>query len=195
MFRIALQSMVGRWSDVAGAVFAALTLGLLAPITLDFRADLPITLQSLLVLWLPLMFGWRAGLAGVLGYLVMGAMGLPVFAGGASGVAPLMGPTGGYLLAFPMAGALVGLWGEQIEARSLRLPYLHTAAAMVAGHGLILAGGMFWQFQIAPPPATPFQILESLAPAIAVKCSLGVLLTVILSRAYSRAQGPTDSSL
>jgi len=188
MFRIELQAWIGRWADLGAAVFAALAMALLAPITIDFRADLPITLQSLLVLWLPWVLGWRAGLAGVLAYLAMGAMGLPVFAGGAHGIAPLFGNTGGYLLAFPIAATLVGLWGEQVK----RLHYIQTGCALLAGHGLILAGGMFWQFQIEPPAITPWHLLRLLAPAITVKCALGVLLTVLMFRGITRAQGSSD---
>lgn len=181
MFRVELQRGLGRWSDLAGALFTALTLALLAPITLDFRADLPITLQSLLVLWLPWVLGWRAGAAGVIGYLVLGVAGVPVFSGGAAGLAPLTGVTGGYLLMFPLAATAVGLWGEHVRS----LKFLHTAAAMIAGHALILAGGLFWQYQIAPPQHSPFELIHVLTPAIVVKSSIGLLLTVLVSRIIS----------
>jgi hypothetical protein len=56
---------------------------------------------------------------------------------------------------------------------------------MIAGHALILAGGLFWQYQIAPPQHSPFELIHVLTPAIVVKSSLGLLLTVLVSRIIS----------
>jgi biotin transport system substrate-specific component len=71
--------------------------------------------------------GSRNGALSQLVYLGAGAMGAPVFAGGAFGIAKFLGPTGGYLIAFPLAAALVG-WILR-DGRS----YARTLAAMVAG--------------------------------------------------------------
>src|SRR5262245_32554567 len=57
----------------------------------------PITLQTLVVLMLGAAYGWRLGCATVIAYLAEGAVGLPVFAGPVGGLAPLVGPTAGYL--------------------------------------------------------------------------------------------------
>lgn len=69
----------------------------------------PLTLQVPAVLVVGGLLGPRLGAASLVLYLAMGAMGLPAFAPqGVPGVARLFGPTGGYLLAFPLAAALVG---------------------------------------------------------------------------------------
>ena len=68
----------------------------------------PVTLQSFAVLFLAMSLGWRFGLAMTLTYLAEGALGLPVFYGFSGGIAHLLGPTGGYLFAYPVAAALAG---------------------------------------------------------------------------------------
>jgi biotin transport system substrate-specific component len=66
------------------------------------------TLQDLAVLTVGGLLGPAAGAAALVTYLTMGALGLPVFAGGGAGFPHLIGPTGGYLLAFPVAAAVMG---------------------------------------------------------------------------------------
>ncbi|MDX1624601.1 MAG: biotin transporter BioY [Gemmatimonadota bacterium] len=93
---------------VAGILaFTLLTaLGAFVRIPLPFT-PVPVTLQTFFVLTAGLYLGGRDAAISQLGYLGLGAAGLPVFAGGA-GVAHLLGATGGYLLAFPVVAWLVG---------------------------------------------------------------------------------------
>jgi biotin transport system substrate-specific component len=71
-------------------------------------SPVPFTLQVPAVLIVAGLLGVRLGAASMVVYLLLGCAGLPVFApGGAPGVARLLGPTGGYLLAFPLAAATV----------------------------------------------------------------------------------------
>lgn len=94
-------------SDLARiAVFAALVaaMALTPPLPLG---PIPMTLQTLGVALTGLCLGpWR-GFAAMALYVAVGAAGLPVFSGGAAGLGVIIGPTGGYLLSFPLA-ALVG---------------------------------------------------------------------------------------
>jgi biotin transport system substrate-specific component len=94
--------------QVAGvAAFALLTaLGAFIRIPLPFT-PVPITLQTFFVLMAGVYLGGRDAAASQIAYLAIGATGLPVFAGGA-GLAHLLGPTGGYLMAFPIAAWFVG---------------------------------------------------------------------------------------
>jgi len=66
------------------------------------------TLSPLAVLVVGGVLGPRGGVSALVTYLVLGVIGLPVFAGGLAGAAWLIGPTGGYLLAFPVAAGLCG---------------------------------------------------------------------------------------
>ena len=69
----------------------------------------PYTLQTFFVLMAGGLLGWRNGLISMGLYVAMGAVGLPVFSGAGFGLARILGPTGGYLLAFPVAAALIGV--------------------------------------------------------------------------------------
>src|SRR5919107_790396 len=71
----------------------------------------PMTLQPLTVLFTGAVLGSRRGTLALVLYLAEGAVGLPVFAGGA-GIAYMLGPTGGYLVSYPVAAGLVGWLAE-----------------------------------------------------------------------------------
>jgi biotin transport system substrate-specific component len=68
----------------------------------------PMTLQTLVVLMIGAAYGWRLGSATMIAYLAEGAIGLPVFAGPVGGIAPLVGPTAGYLFGFIGAAFVTG---------------------------------------------------------------------------------------
>ncbi|MGD1044732.1 MAG: biotin transporter BioY [Bacteroidota bacterium] len=68
----------------------------------------PFTMQTFFVLLAGALMGKRSGAVSMSFYLILGAIGLPVFSGGAFGLAKILGPTGGYLLSFPIAAFVVG---------------------------------------------------------------------------------------
>ncbi len=126
-----------RWaalSVAAGVVVVALASQLAVPLP---GTPVPMTLQPLAVLLVGGILGQRRGAAAMVAYLLAGAAGLPVFTPfGAPGLLRLVGPTGGYLLAFPFAAALVG-W---ITARRSGWPSL--VAGPLAGMLAIHLGGL-----------------------------------------------------
>ncbi|NJE10666.1 biotin transporter BioY [Thermococcus sp. MAR1] len=77
----------------------------------------PVTLQVLMVLLSGLVLGPRVGFLSQIIYVLAGAVGLPVFAGFSGGFSYLYGPTGGYLLAFPLAAFFAGYLAENFEGR------------------------------------------------------------------------------
>jgi len=99
----------------------------------------PIVLQSLFILLSGLLLGSTWGVAGVGIYLLAGAFGLPVFAGGAGGIGRFLGPTGGYLLGFLPAVYVIGLISEQ-KKQSV----LIDITAMICGTIIIYACGVSW---------------------------------------------------
>jgi biotin transport system substrate-specific component len=100
----------------------------------------PMTMQTYAVLLLGLLLGWRmAGLCLLL-YLAVAAAGLPVLANGASGIARLTGPTGGFLLSFPLIAMLVGWLAVQGWFQSMIGGFF----VLVGAHALILACGGLW---------------------------------------------------
>ena len=100
----------------------------------------PMTLQTLVVLMIGAAYGWRLGSATVIAYLAEGAIGLPVFAGPVGGLAPLLGPTAGYLAGFVAAAFITGWLSERGWDRSV--PRLFVAMGL--GHIVILAAGFAW---------------------------------------------------
>lgn len=128
------------------AVFAALiaAFSLMPPIPVG-ALGVPITLQTLAVSLAALCLGpWR-GAAAVTLYVLVGAAGLPVFAGGKAGVAVLLGPTGGYLLAFILSAIVLGYAARFIVGRGLtRLTPLWFFIA-----GLVVRFAIIWPVGVA----------------------------------------------
>jgi len=99
----------------------------------------PISLQSLFIYLAGMLLGSRWGAASVAMYLLAGACGLPVFAGGTGGIGRLLGPTGGYLLGYLAAAFLIGFITEMSPRH-----WLVDVAAMVVGTLGIYAVGVVW---------------------------------------------------
>lgn len=100
----------------------------------------PMTLQTLVVLMIGAAYGWRLGSATMIAYLAEGAMGLPVFAGPVGGIAPLVGPTAGYLYGFVLAAFVIGWFAERGWDRNVVALF----AAMAVGHVVIFIAGFGW---------------------------------------------------
>ncbi|MBI2208719.1 biotin transporter BioY [Candidatus Woesearchaeota archaeon] len=125
-------------------VFAALFAALLAAVA-PFKIPLgftpvPITLQTLVVLLSGAMLGPYYGALSMILYVVVGALGLPVFAGGSSGIGALLGPTGGYLFSYFIAAFAIG---KILQLRKSP-KYLDYVLAMIAGTIIIYALGAGW---------------------------------------------------
>jgi biotin transport system substrate-specific component len=103
-------------------------------------SPVPITGQTFAVLLVGAALGARRGAASLLLYLIQGLVGLPFFAGGASGLAYFLGPTGGYLVGFVVAACLVGL----LAARGLDRIIPTALLAFLAGEAVIYLFGVSW---------------------------------------------------
>lgn len=126
---------------ILAALFAGLT-GVVAQIRffLPGIPTVPVTLQVLAILLAGGLLGRTWGAISMLLYLLLGAAGLPVFAGGTAGVGVLLGPTGGYLLSAPAAAWIVGLLAPCSRSQT----YWRTALAMLAGLCVVYLGGAGW---------------------------------------------------
>lgn len=119
-----------------GTAFLALSSYIEVPMV-----PVPVTMQTFAITLIGAVYGWRLGAVTVLAWLAEAAIGLPVLAGGASGIAHFMGPTGGYLASFPIIAALTGLLAER--GWNGKRPVL-AFAAMLLANLLCLAIGATW---------------------------------------------------
>jgi len=155
-----LLGLAGRPLAVKAAAVLAGTLVLALASQIEVPLPyVPMTMQTLAITLVGAAYGWRLGALTVLAWLAEGLVGLPVLAGGASGVMHFVGPTAGYLWAFPFAAALVGWltergWGGANVARSF--------IAATLGNALCLLVGWSWLATLIGPEAalaagvTPF---------------------------------------
>jgi biotin transport system substrate-specific component len=125
--------------NVALVVAASLLIALSAQISIPLQ-PVPMTLQPVAILLVGAALGSRRGASAAALYLLEGLSGLPVFAGGAFGPAVFLGPTAGYLLAFPAAAWIAGTASERGWARSA----MTTVPPMVLAIATIHLGGWAW---------------------------------------------------
>jgi biotin transport system substrate-specific component len=127
--------------QIAIVIGASIFVALCARITIPLPfTPVPLTVGNFAVLLVGLMLGSRGGFAVLMLYLVEGSIGMPVFTPtGPGGIAQLMGPTGGFLLAYPFVAWLAGYVMERGSRTFLRA----TIAAFL-GEALLFAGGLSW---------------------------------------------------
>ena len=135
----------GRSTEWGRDAFLVLAFSLVTALSAQIAVPLPfspvpLTGQTFGVLLSGALLGPRLGACALLLYLAEGSLGLPFFAGGAFGPARLLGPTGGYLLAYPLAAAFVG-W---LATRGWDRRPLLMLAAMLLGSLIIFALGAAW---------------------------------------------------
>jgi biotin transport system substrate-specific component len=140
----------------------------------------PFTIQPMIVLIGAAALGSRLGALAQIFYLMLGLAGLPVFAFSPElpqGVARLMGPTGGYLMAYPIAAFVTGLLAEQ----GLDRRYVTSILAMGVGLSVIFAGGVLW---IARGAGMETALATGLYPFIVVDVIKVVAAGLVLPTAW-----------
>jgi biotin transport system substrate-specific component len=123
----------------------------------------PFTLQPMVVLLGAAALGSRLGASSQILYLALGVAGMPVFAASPvlpQGLARLLGPTGGYLMSYPLAAFVTGLLAE----RGLDRRYLTSVAAMGAGLAIIFSCGVLWLAFGLPHAGFPSAVASGLVP-------------------------------
>ena len=168
-FSEAVLPSTGLAHDAAAVVVASLFVAVCAQmeIRLPFT-PVPLSGGTLGVLYAGALLGSRRGAAAVAVYLLEGFSGLPVFSGGASGIVHLLGPTGGYLLGFPVGAFLVGLLAERGWDRSP----LSTFAMMLIGSLPIFAFGLIGLSRFVPAQTLLIQGLWPFIPGDLIKSAV-----------------------
>ncbi|MFZ0304824.1 MAG: biotin transporter BioY [Terracidiphilus sp.] len=150
---------------LAGSAFAAVCAHVSLPL---FFTPVPLSLAPFAVLVLGLMLSPRMAAATFAAYLAEGAAGLPVFSPSpaSGGLAHLFGPTGGYLLAYPLAAALISFLFRRARLGRTSRGYVSAFASAAIGDFLILTCGALWLAaftHIAVMQATALAVLPFLA--------------------------------
>ena len=134
----------------------------------------PVTLQPLVVVLSGLMLGPTVGFASMVTYLALGALGLPVFAPvGAPGILRLLGPTGGYLIAFPFAAFAAGFVAQRFPKLAGRWVGAMLGMAVIFIGGItqlaILTGSLGQALALGITPFAAFDILKALVAALVAR--------------------------
>jgi biotin transport system substrate-specific component len=127
--------------QVAAVLGASTIISLCAPISIPlFFTPIPIAIQAHVILLISCLLGSKRAALAVLAFLLQGAMGLPVFAGGRGGIYVLAGPTGGYLLGYLLAAFITGYLME----RSIYRTPSKAFAVMGLGNLVVYLFGISW---------------------------------------------------
>lgn len=170
-------------SALTAAAMMAAVLCVLGPLSVPV-GPVPVAMANFGVSLAAWLLGPRYGALSVAAYLLLGAVGAPVFAGAGAGAAVLFGPTGGYLIGY-LAQALIGGWAvERSGGRAL-----WSGLGLAAGVAVSYAFGTAW-FILQMGCTLPYALTVCVLPFIpfdAAKVALASVLGSILRRALHRA--------
>lgn len=172
---------------VAAVALAAAATATAAQFTvpLPFTA-VPFTLTPLVVVLAGAVLGSRLGAASQVAYLAAGIAGLQVFAPSVvlpPGVGRLLGPTGGYLLAYPLAAFAAGYLAERGWDRSIG----RAVVALLAGLAVIYLGGVSWLLRFVP--SVDLAVAQGVAPFVLADLAKVAIAALILPRAARLFRG------
>lgn len=168
-------------SAVKDMVFTAMFAALIAVCSILSIpiGEVPVTLQTFAVCLAAAMLGWKRGTLSVLIYVLLGAVGVPVFAGMSGGVGVLAGPTGGYIIGFLPCALIIGLAADKWQRKALPL-----TLSMVLGVLVCYAIGTVWFMGVMQ-----WGVIETLMVCVvpflipdAVKIALAMVLSNRLSK-------------
>ncbi len=175
--------------EAARIASANLLLALCAQIAVPLPwTQVPITGQTFGVLLVAVLLGAQRGAMTLVLYLAEGAAGWPVFAPiGLPGMARLLGPTAGYLWAFPLAALVTGWLAERIETLSTWTGKARLAGAVLLGHAVILSGGVLW-LASAMGLGLAAALAQGFAPFVVLDAPVKTALVVAAARGMDRVK-------
>ena len=170
------------------AIFAAITAAL-AQIQVPMAGGVPATLQTLGVALAGIVLGGKKGALASLIYLLLGAVGLPVFAGARGGLSSVIGVTGGFLVSFPLLSFFAGLGAVKASGTKGAMYLSYIAMGLITGACINYAIGTLWYAAISGNSIYA-GFAACVAPFIVndiIKLSLAAWTGVVLKRALLRA--------
>ncbi len=172
------------------ALMAALTaVAAQIAIPLPF-SGVPFTMQVLAVVLSGLLLGPRYGALAMVIYLLIGAVGVPVFFGFQGGIGHILGPTGGYLVSYPLAAAVAGLAASAAASATRRKALWSSFLAGTGGLVVIYAFGATWLMVLSQLPLAialaqgvlPFILLDLIKIALAAIVAVAAAPVIAASR-------------
>lgn len=177
-----LQGRTALW-QVAAVIVGTLFLALASYIEVPM-VPVPVNMQTFAVALVGALYGWRLGSVTVIAWLGEAALGMPVLSGGAAGAHHFIGPTAGYLFAFPLSAALTGWLAE--KGWNGNRPIL-AFVSMLLSNGLCLAlGGAWLALMIGFEQAVLLGVTPFVVGAI-LKSALGAALLKVVTRQERRS--------
>ncbi|MGL5149922.1 MAG: biotin transporter BioY [Clostridium sp.] len=158
-------------------LFAAL-IGILAQISIPMPAGVPLTMQTLAVSLAGVILGSKKGFVATAIYVLMGAIGLPVFAGFSGGFGIVMGATGGFIISFPLMAFIIGLISERVKENKSVKGQVIIFIGMMIGAIINYAIGM-GQFMIVTNSSLLQAFTACVAPFIITGVLKGAIATVM----------------
>jgi biotin transport system substrate-specific component len=176
---------------VALVVIGIAALAIAAKIRVPFW-PVPITMQTFVVLTVGAAYGMRLGVATLLGYLLVGALGFDIFTSSSAekyGLEYMMGGTGGYLVGFVLAAGVLGWLARRGWDRSI----VKMAAAMLIGNAIIYVPGVLWLGYLYAGSQGWATVLDwGLWPFLAgdaLKLALAAMILPLAWKAVGKARG------
>ncbi len=167
------KANASKAQSLMNIMLGVITIMLATQITVPLK-PVPITLQSAAIIFLGLSLPKRDAVLSVLMYISLGALGAPIFAGGAYGLAALTGPTAGYLAGFVACAYFIATASEKFGTDNLLLTITYT----LIGNALIYVFGVpYLAFLIGLEKALNYGILPFIIP--------GIVKSLLLASSYS----------
>ena len=171
-------------SRATAVVFVTLLTIVAAQVSIPLPfTPVPFTLQPMVVLLAGAALGPRLGMTSQIAYLALGIAGMPVFAASPvlpQGIARLLGPTGGYLMSYPLAAFVTGHLAE----RGLDRRYLTSVLAMGAGLAIVFSCGVLWLAFGVPHAGLSAAVASGLVPFLPADIVKVFLAATVLPAAW-----------
>lgn len=163
---------------VLGSVFLAVASYIEVPMI-----PVPVNMQTFAVGLIGAVYGWRLGAITVIAWLGQAAIGMPVLSGGAGGAHHFVGPTAGYLFAFPLAAALTGWLAE--KGWNGKRPVLAFVSMLLSNSLCLLLGAAWLAVMIGLQQAIAYGVTPFLIGAV-LKSALGAAALALTMRGRTR---------
>jgi biotin transport system substrate-specific component len=189
--RLSPERLALKASTITRAALMAAVTAVAAQITIPLPFSLvPFTLQVLAVILSGLLLGPRYGALAQAIYVLVGAVGVPVFSGFTGGLGHIFGPTGGFLISYPLAAALAGLAAQTVASAPRRRALWTAFLWGCAGLAVIYIFGASWLAVVAGLSPTkaiatgvlPFVIFDLIKVALAALVAVAAAPAIAPSR-------------